>query len=165
MPAGRPSSYTPEMAEEICNRIAEGKSLRKVCEARDMPDRETVRRWINGETIGEEEGKVFAAKYARARVDRAEFHAEEIIEIADTEPDPTKARNRIAARQWYASKLDPKTYGDHKLLTSDPDRPVLVRVERVIVEDKPEQAKPLKTIDSTATETVPLATSQEQDES
>ena len=38
--------------------------------------------------------------------------ADEIIQIADAEPDASKARNRIQARQWAASKLKPGQYGD-----------------------------------------------------
>ena len=38
--------------------------------------------------------------------------ANEIINIADSEDDPKRARNRIDARKWYASKMNPKKYGD-----------------------------------------------------
>lgn len=50
--------------------------------------------------------------YSRAQLARAEMFADEIIDIADDESDPNKARNRINARQWYASKIQPKKYGD-----------------------------------------------------
>jgi hypothetical protein len=50
--------------------------------------------------------------YARAQEVRGELQADEIIEISDTEPDPQKARNRIEARKWYASKMQPKKYGE-----------------------------------------------------
>lgn len=38
--------------------------------------------------------------------------ADEIIEIADTETDSQKAKNRIDARKWIASKRSPKKYGE-----------------------------------------------------
>lgn len=38
--------------------------------------------------------------------------ADDIIEIADVEDDPNKARVRIDARKWYAGKLNAKHYGD-----------------------------------------------------
>lgn len=50
--------------------------------------------------------------YSRAQQSRAEIYAEEIIDIADLEPDPNKARVRVDARKWYASKAAPKKYGD-----------------------------------------------------
>ena len=37
---------------------------------------------------------------------------DEIIDIADTEIDPQRARNRIDARRWYASKMKPDKFGD-----------------------------------------------------
>lgn len=104
-PPGRKTIFTPVLAERICALLASGLSLRKVCEASDMPDVSTVRDWL----IKDAE---FAAQYARAREAQAEHYAEEIIEIADTEADAAKARNRIDARKWTAVKLLPKKYGD-----------------------------------------------------
>jgi len=54
-----------------------------------------------------------ARSYAQAEQFRAEMYAKEIVEIADTEEDAAKARNRIQARQWLASKVLPKKYGDN----------------------------------------------------
>jgi len=51
-------------------------------------------------------------KYQSILQDKADFLAEEITHIADVETDPARARNRIQARQWYASKLQPVKYGD-----------------------------------------------------
>jgi hypothetical protein len=55
---------------------------------------------------------IYAVKYARAQEARAELLVEEIIEIADEEVCPQTARNRIDARRWYASKMQPHKYGD-----------------------------------------------------
>ena len=54
----------------------------------------------------------FKARYDAAMEMRAHQLAAEIIQIADTEPDPNKARVRVDSRKWVASKLAPKTYGD-----------------------------------------------------
>lgn len=51
-------------------------------------------------------------RYDRAQKARGEMLVEEIVEIADTERDAQKARNQIDARKWYASKTQPKKYGD-----------------------------------------------------
>lgn len=51
-------------------------------------------------------------QYSRAQIARAEMNVEELIEIADTEMDAQKARNRIDARRWYATKMRPQKYGD-----------------------------------------------------
>lgn len=51
-------------------------------------------------------------RYARALKARTELFVDEIIDISDNDSDPHRARNRIQARQWYASKMNAKTYGD-----------------------------------------------------
>ena len=101
----RPSKFTQELADEICRRVSEGRSLRSVCRDADMPTDETVRQW----RLADAE---FSAQYARAREARAEVLADEIVEIADTAEDAQLARLRVDARKWAASKLDPKRYGD-----------------------------------------------------
>lgn len=102
---GRPTKFTDSLAETICERIANGESLRKICEDADMPADSTVRKWIG-------QNEEFAAHYAHAREQQADFYADEIIDISDTEKDAQRARNRIDARKWKASKLAPKRYGD-----------------------------------------------------
>ena len=103
---GRPSLFTETLAERICALIASGKSLRRICEEEEgMPTAETVRTWLL-----KHEG--FSAQYARAREVQAEHYADEIVEIADTEADAAKARVRVDARKWTASKLLPKKYGE-----------------------------------------------------
>ena len=97
--------FDQEIANVICDKLAEGKSLRSICESADLPSRETVRKWLR-----EDEG--FAGQYARAREEQADFYADKIIEIADEAKDPQKARVQIDARKWVASKLKPKVYGD-----------------------------------------------------
>lgn len=54
----------------------------------------------------------YDASFALAQSARAELLADEIIDIADTESDPQRARNRIDARKWVASKLKPNKFGD-----------------------------------------------------
>lgn len=102
---GRPSSFTETMAEAICARLANGESLRSICLSPDTPSIETVRRWL----IANEQ---FRAQYARAREEQADYYADEIVEIADHDPDSQRARVRIDARKWVACKLKPKVYGD-----------------------------------------------------
>lgn len=44
---GRPSSYCTELADEICERLACGESLRTICADDGMPHRTTVIRWLS----------------------------------------------------------------------------------------------------------------------
>lgn len=106
---GRPSSYTEAKAEDICERIASGISLRAICALPDMPDEKTVYAWMDRHDN-------FRARYARARTRQAEHYAQQIIDIADSAPETVKgvekARLQIDARKWVAAKLLPKAYGE-----------------------------------------------------
>ena len=97
--------YSQKWADLICDLVIDGKSLRTICLADDMPSRSAVMKWL----IDHED---FAHQYARAREAQQDTYAEEIIHIADTEKDSNKARVMIDARKWHAGKLAPKKYGD-----------------------------------------------------
>jgi hypothetical protein len=105
-------AYSDELAEEICRRIITRdpatnnlRTLRDICREDGMPSEATAYKWLA-------ENALFQEMYARAREARAHMVAEEIIEIADTEPDPNKARVRIDARKWWAGKANAKHYGE-----------------------------------------------------
>lgn len=106
---GRPTDYTKDMADEICEKISGGLSLRAICAEAGMPARGTVYRWLI-------ENADFQDQYARAREKQADYFAEEIIEIADSAEAESaavsKAKLQIDARKWAASKIAPKKYGD-----------------------------------------------------
>ena len=141
--AGRPTLYTPELAEEICARMAGGESLRKICEDEEMPNRATVRNWV----IDDREG--FFSQYARARKTQALEWAEDILEIADDGVRDTyvdedgnvrtntdvlgRSRLRVDTRKWLLSKVLPKVYGDKVTLAGDSDAPIEIKVTRTIV--------------------------------
>jgi hypothetical protein len=119
---GRPSSYTDEIADEICERLAEGESLRAICKSDGMPRMSSVFRWL-----ADEANERFREQYARAREEQAEALADEIVTIADGETpnaDSARDRLRVDARKWVAAKLKPKKYGDKTLHGSDPDNPL-----------------------------------------
>lgn len=125
MPAGRPSSYSEEIGDDICERLANGESLRRICLTPDYPRQATVFRWLAS-------NEKFREQYRVAREAQADVLADEIIDIADgkraayegTEPDVQRDKLSVHARQWAASKLKPKVYGDRTLIGSDPDNPL-----------------------------------------
>jgi hypothetical protein len=105
-------SYTPELGAEICWRMetrdpvtGQVRSLTDICAEDDMPAEASVRRWRR-------QYPEFGAMYEAARQERAHMLADDVIEISDTETDHQRARNRIAARQWYASKVNKQGYGE-----------------------------------------------------
>ncbi len=110
---GRPSAYSEELAAAICDRLINGESLVRICKSEGMPDRSTVLRWQA--SLPE-----FAAKCARARDGQADFLHDDMAEIedkvADGTMDPAAARVILSSKQWRASKLAPKKYGDRTQL-------------------------------------------------
>lgn len=116
MPGGRPTIYTDELIESICERVANGESMRKICRDEHMPVLTTIFRWIR-------ENPEFKQQYDAATDMRADAYAEDMQDIADTPPaltadgkidagDVAHMRLRIDTRKWIASKLKPKKYGD-----------------------------------------------------
>jgi hypothetical protein len=108
MPAGRPSDYTPELAELICELLSE-MPLVEVCEQPGMPSRGTVRRW-------QDKDPEFDAKCARARAAQSDMldkqHKDTITKVERGQMEPEAARVVLNAVQWRAMKIDPKRYGD-----------------------------------------------------
>lgn len=130
---GRPSGYTEKIADDICEWIACGKSLRAYCETQGNPSMSMVLRWLAA-------NESFRARYARAREVQADTLADEILHIANTpqlgvvvteRSTGTETRHadmiehrrlQVDARKWLAAKMVPQKYGDRqKLEHSGPD--------------------------------------------
>jgi hypothetical protein len=105
--SGRPSVYSQQLAERICDLLMDGESLVKICEREDMPHRSTVMRWMASDPE-------FATQCARARTMQADLMDDLILDTAKASTAETAAADRvkISAYQWRASKLEPKKYGD-----------------------------------------------------
>lgn len=120
-PVGRPSLYSDELADRICERLAGDESERQICEDLEMPDRSTLRRWRRNH-------EDFAAKCARAREDQAHTMADLVLDTAKAcTPASFQAdKVKIAAFQWRAEKLNPKAYGTriHQEVTGKDGGPV-----------------------------------------
>lgn len=123
---GRPSMFTQAIADEICERLSDGESLRAICRDERMPAKSSVFKWLA-------ETPAFSDQYARAREAQADALFDEILDVADDarndwmerlgEEDGDlgwkangdhiqRAKLRVDARKWMASKLAPKKYGD-----------------------------------------------------
>ena len=99
----RSSEYRKAVADKICDDLAAGKSLRKICMAKTMPSFQTVLKWAR-------DNAEFRAAYAFAREAQVEYMLCEILDIADS-----KGKNlclRIDTRKWLIPRLAPKKYGD-----------------------------------------------------
>lgn len=129
---GRSTTFTQEVADAICERIAQGQSLRAILLDDAMPASSTVFKWLN-------DIPAFAEQYARAREAQADVLFDEILTIADdgrndsytddegnvrTDHDViARSRLRVDARKWMAGKLRPKKYGDKLAIGGADDLP------------------------------------------
>lgn len=115
---GRPSEFTPEIATEICDRLAKGESLRSICADEEggwIPGETTIRRWLaEGEANAEGPFGEFRRQYALARDAQADTKFDQAWQIAKdaTAENVQVARLQIDTIRWQTGKLAPKKYGD-----------------------------------------------------
>ena len=135
---GRPTSLTKAIGTEVCDRLVRIGSLRTVCDAKDMPDKSTVFRWLLKAEL--EDADVlhtgFRDQYVRARELAKDFSFDELQhELAKIVKTPLEidgvplvidgkaietvtptsvqhARLYLDAYKWQASKENPKKYGE-----------------------------------------------------
>ena len=119
MAGGRPTDYTQEVGQEICERLACGEALAAIAREKNPngPDAEDksksyqrkVQRWLR-------EIPEFQLQYAQARKEQAESDADAVSDIAQKVlkglVDPNAARVAIDALKWSAGKRDSTKYGD-----------------------------------------------------
>lgn len=131
-PVGRPTVFTQELADRLCEQWALGKSIRTICAAEDMPAISTVFKWLRDD-------EKFSEQYARAKEEAADLLVEDMLDIADDstadyEEDKKgnlvfnkeavlRSKLRTDTRKWISSKLKPKRYGDKIDVTSG-DKPL-----------------------------------------
>ena len=135
---GRPSKYSKELGDRICDKLSEGNSLRTVCLDDDMPDKATVFRWLRT-------NKEFCDQYRYAKDESADADLETIEDIGDLaiehseEADPKAASAVVNAYKlkadnlkWAMSKKKPKKYGDKVDLTSGGE---IIKGNTIILKD------------------------------
>lgn len=126
MKPGRPTKYTPELAKEICEKIAtRGAALKTICkENPHFPHLDTIYEWMK-------KYPSFSEDYVKAKKQQITALVEEILEISDDSSNDTKqckngeiacnsewiarSRLRVDTRKWIAAKLVPKLYGDNMI--------------------------------------------------
>jgi len=126
------TTYDQAIADEICERVAEGEPLRPICREEHMPPKRTVYDWIN-------QNPEFAKKYAQARVDGFDAIAERLRMTArgkgdegggDSLGDVLRDKLIIETDLKLLAKWDPKRYGEkvHAELTGADGGPLQINV-------------------------------------
>lgn len=124
---GRPTAFTPLLAERVCLKIVEGKSVMAIGKLPGFPSETTVFRWLGKEGPAYD---VFRKDYARAREARAEARFERLRDIGDKvaegKIDPQAARAAADIEKWCLGRENAKKYGDAMTLKGDPKNPLAI---------------------------------------
>lgn len=134
---GRPSDYTQDTADKICEGISLGSSLRTVAKIDGMPSVATIFKWMR-------ENDQFLNQYARATEERTEAMSEDILDISDDGTNDymettdgkivyngdaiQRSRLRVDTRKWLMAKMKPKKYGDKIDVTSGGEKIIPVPI-------------------------------------
>jgi len=134
---GRPSTRTPEVVKEICDRLSSGEPLRAICRDPRMPGWDTVYDWM-----ARDEG--FALQVAQARENGVEAIAQDTLAMIDAEPryiEDAKGGTRIDAGyvQWLKLRTEqrmkllacwsPNRYGNRVQVAGDKDNPLQINIQ------------------------------------
>lgn len=119
------STYSTEIADQICEHLVDGLTLRAISQMQGMPSRGTIFRWLQA-------FPEFREKYDIARQLQAEVMADDMVGIADDGTNDfmedktakgevrvvtdheniNRSRLRVDARRYLMSKFHPRRYGE-----------------------------------------------------
>jgi len=106
---GRPTDYTPELAQRVCDLVASGSNLNLIGRMRGYPGQETLYRWLKEKSEFREKYSVARALRAHARSDRIDEYVRRLLR---GDLDPAAANVAITAERWQAGRESPKAFGD-----------------------------------------------------
>jgi hypothetical protein len=105
----KPTYFSEELFDTICDRIADGESLRGICREKEMPSTTAFMRWVANDAS-------LVERYTRARTVSGDADADDMKDIAMRvvagEIEPNAGRVAIDALKWSAGKRRPMKYGD-----------------------------------------------------
>jgi len=141
-PIGRPSLYTPELADKICNLVATTTlGTNKLCKLHDdLPDEGIIYDW-------RWRYEDFNQKYVKAKSRQAELMAEKLHELCDVptfmDSDGIERvdsgrvalqRLKVDTVKWEASKLAPKIYGERKQEEQSNPQETLSKIQALVAD-------------------------------
>jgi len=109
---GRPGEYSFELCREICEKVADGKNVKKVLKEKEQyPHFATWCRWKN-------EHKELSDLYTHSMQNKAESMDEAIddvmLMVRQGEIEHAAGRVLIDTLKWKAAKYYPKMFGENK---------------------------------------------------
>lgn len=104
----RPTIYTEELRDEICERLSSGESLCSICADEHIPHIATVLIWVTTDREG------FFEHYARAREAQAHYHVDEMLDLRHDllagNSDPQAVRVVSDMIKWSAERMARKSF-------------------------------------------------------
>ena len=119
---GRPTKYKRAVADKLCKLLGEGQSLITICRDNDdLPSESTVRKWVLGIGIPEQDKLQFRADYAIAR-DLFSSHVFDRLHTIDVDTVNEQGRIQLAKlwsdnMKWGLARMDRGKYGDKSELS------------------------------------------------
>lgn len=114
---GRPSDYSIELCQEICDKVADGESIKHVLKSDDKYP--TFQTWCNWKRANKE----LFDLYINALQDKAEFYIDEMHEVYNKlkkgEISASDANVLLQQNKWITSKFYPKMFGNKTDITSN----------------------------------------------
>lgn len=124
MPAGRPTTYTPELGQYVCDIIStHACGLNKLTKMYErFPDKSTIYAWMHANSEFSNQYLIARQKQATVLADAMLDIVEQIPTLEDKEGNERidsgmlgKAKLEYEVLKWHASKMAPKIYGDKKI--------------------------------------------------
>lgn len=122
-----------DLFNDICARVSDGESVRTLLLEKGMPSSKTFYEWLDNDS---EKVK----QYTRATNSRADKIFEDILVIADKQDNDVyeieidgkiiekvdhnvinRNKLQVDARKWMVGKMNPKKYGDNKVIDLNVD--------------------------------------------
>ena len=131
MGMGRPSIRTPELVDEILDRVGKGEPLAVICREEGKPHPTTFRDWANADPE-------LSLRFARAREEGEDAIAHGLRSVArggaGSSGEVARDKLIVDTELKLLAKFNPKRWGDRTTLAGDPEAPVqFAVVERRIV--------------------------------
>ena len=132
-----PTKYSKQMVKDICDRLANGESIRSICRDTDMPTWETIRTWLR-----KKDG--FQEEYSRSKQEGIEYMlGDNRAKALETLERAKQGKGKVGLEEaavlkllmhdtrWTAGKLVPKVYGDktQQQITGADDGPLHIKWE------------------------------------
>lgn len=121
--------YTPEIANEILERIAKGEFVGQICQGENMPTKTAFYDWLS-KIPGLRE------RFDKARIERLDTAQDQLTEAIAAAPPNKEELRRIELRMkldtWMMERLNPTKYGSKTVVRGDKDNPIEIKLSSTL---------------------------------